>query len=380
FPEYWAMTQNNMAAAYYERIRGERGDNIEEAIAACQQALEVRTREAFPEQWAMTQNNLANAYCDRVRGERGENIEEAIAAYQRALEVRTREAFPEQWAQTQLNLGSAYRKKNETEQAIAAYKQAQEVYTREAFPEDWAKTQWGLANAYGDRDGDGDLDQAILLFQDVLTVTSYKTETFINANYLLGNLLNRRYDRHNNPEDLAAAERAYSTALDCIDPEHYDIEDYRNALPSVRAIMGGRLVRDGQWKKGLELLLTSLDELKDAKDDQAYANALYQTARAYEYEDNQPKARTYYRDALRLYQRLNNTLAIARTRYGLGNVLVNQGFPEKGKIELEAARELYQTLEKSDKVAECDQRLSSLCQTIEKLEAYDISAPESPPW
>jgi hypothetical protein len=33
----------------------------------------------FPQQWAGTQNNLANAYKDRIKGERGENIEKAIA-------------------------------------------------------------------------------------------------------------------------------------------------------------------------------------------------------------------------------------------------------------------------------------------------------------
>jgi hypothetical protein len=33
----------------------------------------------------MTQNNLAIAYSDRIKGERGENIEKAIAFYEAAL-------------------------------------------------------------------------------------------------------------------------------------------------------------------------------------------------------------------------------------------------------------------------------------------------------
>ncbi|MGD1850744.1 MAG: hypothetical protein ACFCBU_09080 [Cyanophyceae cyanobacterium] len=243
--------------------------------------------------------------------------------------------------------------------------------TRDGYPEDWAMTQNNLARAYRERERDGDLDRAISMMQEAIAVQCYGSELSINGQFSLGNALAARYDRDNNPEDLAAAEKAYAIALDCIDPEHYDIELYRNALPSVRAIMGGRLVRDGQWKKGLELLLTSLDELKNAKDDQVYANALYQTARAYEYEDNQPKARTYYRDALRLYQRLGNTLGMARCRYGLGNVLINQGFPKKGKIELETARELYETLDKQDKIEDIDRLLSSLRQTLAQLDAYD---------
>ena len=42
--------------------------------------------------------NLANAYSDRIRGDRAENLEQAIAAYQQALEVRTRQAMPVEWA------------------------------------------------------------------------------------------------------------------------------------------------------------------------------------------------------------------------------------------------------------------------------------------
>ena len=88
------MTQNNLANAYSDRIRGERAENLEQAIGHYQQALEVYTRQAYPEDWAMTQNNLANAYADRIRGERAENLEQAIGHYQQALEVRTRQADP----------------------------------------------------------------------------------------------------------------------------------------------------------------------------------------------------------------------------------------------------------------------------------------------
>ncbi|MFB8797735.1 MAG: tetratricopeptide repeat protein [Microcoleus sp.] len=44
-------------------------------------ALEVGSRDAFPEQWPTTQNNLAVAYSNRIRGKKAENIERAIAYY-----------------------------------------------------------------------------------------------------------------------------------------------------------------------------------------------------------------------------------------------------------------------------------------------------------
>ena len=76
------MTQNNLANAYNDRIRGDRADNIEQAIEHYELALKVRTQKDFPADWAMTQNNLANAYSDRIRGDRADNIEQAIEHYQ----------------------------------------------------------------------------------------------------------------------------------------------------------------------------------------------------------------------------------------------------------------------------------------------------------
>jgi predicted LPLAT superfamily acyltransferase len=51
------MTQNNLANAYFNRIRGEKPKNIEMAIEFYNAALEIYTREVFPQDWAMTQNN-----------------------------------------------------------------------------------------------------------------------------------------------------------------------------------------------------------------------------------------------------------------------------------------------------------------------------------
>ncbi len=77
---------------------GNKGNNMELAITAYNCALEVRTREAFPVQWATTQNNLGAAYSDRIKEDKAENLELAITAYNCALEVYTREAFPVEWA------------------------------------------------------------------------------------------------------------------------------------------------------------------------------------------------------------------------------------------------------------------------------------------
>ena len=134
FPQQWAMTQNNLANAYRNRIRGDKAENLERAIAAYTEALKVYTFDAFPQQWAMTQNNLANAYRNRIRGYKAENLERAISAYQEALKVFTFDAFPQQWAATQNNLANAYSnrirgdKAENIKQAVMCYQNALQGY------------------------------------------------------------------------------------------------------------------------------------------------------------------------------------------------------------------------------------------------------------
>ncbi len=382
FPEDWAVTQNNLGIAYSARLRGERAENLEKAIAAYELALQVRTREAFPEKWAMTQNNLGTVYSARLRGERAENLEKAIAACELALQVYTCEAFPEDWAATQNNLGTAYgarlrgERAENLEKATAACELALQVYTREAFPEKWAVTQSNLAGLLVQRtsltDNCIDLDTAITLLQSALEVTASGSPTFINIQSSLGNALSRRYEHSQNSSDLKQSLQAYKTALDAISPEHYDRKEIWQALPTTQSILGGRLVRDGQWQEGLQLLLNSVNQLSTSDNPLAHANALFQTGRAHEILSDWDNARLYYRDALRLYEHLQDQTGIAQSSAGVGGVLVSQGHLEKGLAELAKARESYHQLQKHDKAAEVENLYQATQKAIERqaIEAY----------
>ena len=66
--------------------------------------MKVYTFEAFPQDWARTQYNLALAYHNRIRGDKAENLEQAIAGYTEALKVYTFEAFPQRWARIKFSL------------------------------------------------------------------------------------------------------------------------------------------------------------------------------------------------------------------------------------------------------------------------------------
>ncbi|MEG4329710.1 hypothetical protein Q5688_30970, partial [Microcoleus sp. herbarium5] len=75
---------------------GSRANNLEIAITGYQ--IVLNNREPGSEKYAQAQNNLAAAYSDRIRGEKAENIELAIASYTAALTIYTPDAFPQGWA------------------------------------------------------------------------------------------------------------------------------------------------------------------------------------------------------------------------------------------------------------------------------------------
>ena len=378
-PQDWARIQNGLGTVYWSRIRGERADNLETAIACYQEALKVYTFTAFPKDWAMTQNNLGSAYRKRIRGEQADNLESAITCYQEALKVYTFIAFPQQWAMTQNNLGIAYwarirgERAENLETAIICCQEALKIRTFEAFPQDWALTQGNLAEALTARsslnNNAQDLGQAIELYQQALTVSAPNSSYFINDQYGLGNALARRYETSKNPDDLQQSLAAYQMALNYLSPEHYNRQQYWQAIPATQAILGSRLVRDGRWQEGLKLLINSLNQLKTGDNSLVYANALYQTGYAYELLSDQENARLYYRDALRLYEHLQDLPGIAKSRESLGNVFVSQGHLEKGMSELAQAREIYQQLGKTEAAEKVDNTYQSVQQVLEQVKS-----------
>jgi len=149
FPEQWAGIQFSLGVVYRDRIRGDKAQNLEEAINHLREALKVYTRNGYPEKWAMTKHSLANAYSQRIRGDKAQNFEEAINHYRGALKVRTHRDFPEQWAMTQHNLGMIYQERlsyraQDLEWAIHHYQEALKVRTPQTFPQDCRDTAYNL--------------------------------------------------------------------------------------------------------------------------------------------------------------------------------------------------------------------------------------------
>ncbi len=97
------MARYHLGAAYSDRIRGDRAQNLEAAIAAFTASLEVSTRQAFPVDWAETTFNVALLYAqmalsafeqnDTTQGQR--LLHQALTEMQSTLIIFTADGFPD---------------------------------------------------------------------------------------------------------------------------------------------------------------------------------------------------------------------------------------------------------------------------------------------
>jgi tetratricopeptide (TPR) repeat protein len=113
------VTHNNLGTACSDRIRGERAENLKQAIACYEQALQVYTREAFPEDWATTQNNLGGASLDLARHKIGQG-ESVFASknYEKAADIFEQTQNIPDLIITFGELGSLYGYIHEVERAL----------------------------------------------------------------------------------------------------------------------------------------------------------------------------------------------------------------------------------------------------------------------
>ena len=358
FPEQWAGTQNNLALAYSNRIRGERADNLERAIIASEQALQVYTRDAFPKNWAATQNNLANAYSERIRGERADNLKRAITAYEQALQVRTRDAFPEQWAATQNNLALAYSNRiqgeraDNLERAITAYEQALQVRNRTAFPEDWATTQNNLALAYSDRirgERADNLERAITAFEQALQVRTRDAfpEDWATTQNNLANAYSNRI-RGERADNLERAITAYEQALQVRTRDAFP-EQWAGTQNNLAAAYSNHV--QGDRAENIEQAIAAYESalqvyIRDAFPEQ-WAMTLNNLAIAYsrrirgEHSENIERALMAHEQALQVYTRDAFPEQWARVQNNLVVIYSNRIRGDRAQ-NLERAIEAYQ--------------------------------------
>jgi len=228
-PIEYSKAQNNLGNAYANLPGGDRGANLERAIAYYSEALRFLSPEAAQLDYAMTQSNLGNAHAELPTGDRGENLERAIGCYTEALRFLSPEAAPLDYAGTQHNLGSVYAdlptgdRGANLERAIACYMDALRFRTRKATPREYAETQGNLGNAYADLpngDREANLKRAIACYTEALRVFTRKAAPREYAKHQ--NSLGFAYaslPNGNREENLERAIACYTEALGIFTPE-----------------------------------------------------------------------------------------------------------------------------------------------------------------
>ncbi len=170
----WAMTQRNLATAYWNPENPAWAPQVEKAIERSRLALDVLTREDHPYDWSGVHVNLAAYYKDRSEGDRAANVAQAVEHGRLALEVRNREQFPADWAQIQLNLAGAHLAGTDLDhdahaaQAVEHLRMALEVYRPDTNPHECRRLSRQLGDLlFSERDWAG----AGAAYRDALAAT-----------------------------------------------------------------------------------------------------------------------------------------------------------------------------------------------------------------
>jgi hypothetical protein len=102
-PEEAARLHMHLGIAMAERTREDPSDNLEAALNAQLQALEILPPDGSPDLRSTIQTNIATTLLRRQRGEKIANLREALALCEEVLRYRSIDRDPNEWAVAQLN-------------------------------------------------------------------------------------------------------------------------------------------------------------------------------------------------------------------------------------------------------------------------------------
>jgi tetratricopeptide (TPR) repeat protein len=129
------------------------------------------------------------------------------------------------------------------------------------------------------------------------------------------------------------------------------------------------LVDEGKWYDGLSLLESGLKIARYGSDLNTRADMIFQIGRAHHLIGNYDKARTFYRDALRLYKHMDNQYGIANCKSGLGHLMTQIGYVDEAVDDLRTAKRLYRKLGNRHEESKVDQILKLAAKVKEKQPA-----------
>lgn len=311
-----ALTIDLFSDLIREFPKGDKGSNLEIAIAGYEIASSVYTQNSQIQSWALAQETLGLAYRSRLRGDWEENIEKAITCYQNCLQFYTRQAFPDKWAYIQNNLGVAYafriKYNNNNSQNQEIPKETKDlIYQRRlrgSSLADIARLTGASGRWVQSHSLQENLKQAITCFQDALQIHTRNSEPTQWA--ILQYNLGRAYDDLRTVgEDYEAWAESCEEAINC-------------------------------YEKALEVFTQQVNPLQWGYCHYNLGNA-YNERNQGDPAENQEKAVKHYRDSLLVRTYKNYPLDWAVTQMNLGNAYLDSIFGDR-KNNIKLAIEAYQ--------------------------------------
>lgn len=157
----------------------QQSDQIEADLAHYQRVAQIYTQQEFPLQWCLAQCQLGIAYINRVTGSRLDNLNHAVIALSNVVNVCDRNQVPDFWAACNAQLASANMAMvvqgvvEAIDLAINGFEKILESYPSDTFPDLRAGTLVNLGQCYLIRDselGGEDLVRAVDSFERALAI------------------------------------------------------------------------------------------------------------------------------------------------------------------------------------------------------------------
>ncbi len=242
------------------------------------------------------------------------------------------------------NLGNANAALGETRKAIEYYEQAL-IITREIGDRRGEESVLGnLGLAYTAL---GETRKAIEYYEQALIIARDIVDRF-GEGKTLSNLGNAYTDLGETRKGTECYESALKIAR--------DVEDSRS-ISNYSFSLGLIFIDQGRWYDALRLFEECLEIRRKGDDLDARADAIYQIAHIHHLLRNLEKARTYYRDAKRLYEKTNNQKGIAPCNLSLGRLMIQMGFVDDAMQELTIAGEIYRSLDDQSRIDTTDEMM-----------------------
>jgi tetratricopeptide (TPR) repeat protein len=230
------------------------------------------------------------------------------------------------------------------ELSICCYELASQIFSSCEDPKNWLIIQNNFVFAYFHRikgDESENLEKSISLGEAALDIATKKDFPIDRARLQI-NLANtyRKRITGNKSENLNQAIKYYHAALAIFTAESFPLEWI--AIQLNLALLSINQLRN--YEVATEHLQAAYEQLSEHHSDTNFlAKTMFELARCFHKTGALSQSKIYFKDSIRLYQRLEQPAQVAAVNSELGNLEMQMGQIDDARIHLQTALDFYQT-------------------------------------